>query len=550
MKKNITINLFGTLYAIDEDAYALLTRYQDDLKKYFSRQEGGEEIAEDIERRVAELIQELKSTGVEAITIEHVKEIISRIGTPEEMGEGAAESSSTFDGHRGMDWLRERLRGKRLYRNPDDMMLGGVVSGLACYLGVDATWLRLLVVLLTFLSVGTSVLIYLILWLIVPLAVTTADRLQMQGKSVNMANLGEEILNGARRAGDFIASPRTQTAAHGCIGMIVNVFVVLLKAFVGLMLILLLVMCGLTLLGVLITLGVFVFMVVSHTGRSWDGWPFIEYMFGNGFCWTALVSFLVMVGLLIYGGVHVLQRWRGSAQSMTRMGTLSYLGALLVALLVFVSSTVQSSISIHEWKDVYVEKDKARRQEEDRQFQCSWLEKRGWRVVKHEDCENDYIRCGKYYTGRVDRDLYYIHGWSRSRSQGIMNYVVEKTVRVAPGVYRLTAAARTDGKGPEIYARTAVGRYAASVPVCGTEGGGIWQQAVEALAADSLKADDYLRGIAQVNGGKGYGWSRVTVENIVARDSVVHYGVSNRSAEGEWNGTWFSAADFKLERVR
>ena len=85
MKKNITINLLGRLYAIDEDAYELLKRYTDSLRSYFSRREGGEEIADDIEARIAELFDELKASGVQAITIEHVQDIIHRVGSPEEM---------------------------------------------------------------------------------------------------------------------------------------------------------------------------------------------------------------------------------------------------------------------------------------------------------------------------------------------------------------------------------------------------------------------------------------------------------------------------------
>lgn len=95
MKKNITINLFGSLYAIDEDAYELLNQYQNNMRRYFSRKEGGEEIAEDIERRIAELFDELKASGVEAITIEHVRDIISRIGNPEEMD--GTETEATAD---------------------------------------------------------------------------------------------------------------------------------------------------------------------------------------------------------------------------------------------------------------------------------------------------------------------------------------------------------------------------------------------------------------------------------------------------------------------
>ena len=79
MKKNITINLFGTLYNIDEDAYQLLDNYLQSMKNYFSRQLNGDEIADDIEHRVAELLWEYKEQGIEAVSIEVIKEIIGKI---------------------------------------------------------------------------------------------------------------------------------------------------------------------------------------------------------------------------------------------------------------------------------------------------------------------------------------------------------------------------------------------------------------------------------------------------------------------------------------
>ncbi|MDE6439135.1 MAG: hypothetical protein K2L62_05730, partial [Muribaculaceae bacterium] len=85
MKRNITVNLFGTLYPIDEDAYALLDNYLQNMRGYFSRQTDGREIADDIEARVAELMSELRSSGVNAINIEHVEEIIRRVGNPEQL---------------------------------------------------------------------------------------------------------------------------------------------------------------------------------------------------------------------------------------------------------------------------------------------------------------------------------------------------------------------------------------------------------------------------------------------------------------------------------
>lgn len=547
MKKNITINLFGTLYAIDEDAYTLLARYLDDMKKYFSKTEGGEEIAEDIERRVTELVQELQAGGVEALTIEHVKQIIERIGQPEEMDERAAEEPAPETGHRGVAWLRERLKGKKLFRNPDDRMLGGVVSGFACYVNVDATWLRLLVVLLTFLSWGTAVLVYLILWLIVPLAITTADRLQMQGRSVNVTNLGEEILNGARRPDDDVAASRTHSLAHGCVGLMINVVVVLLKALLGVMLVLAITLCSLLLLGALIGLGVLLFAVVGGTFATWEAaWAF-DHMLHGGIYWVVLVSVLVMMSLLIYGGVHVLQRWRGHSRPLGFRNKAVYLGALFVSIAVFVSATIHGCISFEHVKDEHHKQCSAEYQEREAKKNLEWLENRGWKVLKHEGCDG-YLRSGQFYTGR--RSTRYIDGWGGVDNAVLMHYVAEKTVRVAPGTYRLTAVARTDGAGPEIYAYAGKERWATPVPVCGNEGGSIWEQAKLQWETDTLGRNEVLHGIVYANDQKGYGWSRVVVENIQTRDSVLHYGVSNRSADGEWTGRWFSAAEFQLERVK
>lgn len=105
MKKNITINMYGTLYAIDEDACKLLESYLDNMKSYFAKRDGGDEIADDIEHRVAEILSDLKAQGVEAISVQHVQDIISRVGNPEEMDDGSDlhddaghETGNTADG--------------------------------------------------------------------------------------------------------------------------------------------------------------------------------------------------------------------------------------------------------------------------------------------------------------------------------------------------------------------------------------------------------------------------------------------------------------------
>ena len=151
MKKNININMFGVIYAIDEDAYDLLKKYLENMHSYYSRRSGGEEIANDVESRVAELFAELKAQGVGAITIEHVEDIIKRIGDPQQMDEEAdVKGEHVMDG--GYAETVENKGIKKLYRDPDDKILGGVISGFCHYMGIDdPVIVRLIFLLLVFL---------------------------------------------------------------------------------------------------------------------------------------------------------------------------------------------------------------------------------------------------------------------------------------------------------------------------------------------------------------------------------------------------------------
>ena len=231
MKKNITINLCGRLFAIDEDAYEMLATYEQSLRNYFRTREGGEEIAEDLEARIAELFDELKAKGVEAINIDHVREVIHRIGRPEEMeeqptpgpspkeGSSSRQQTSGKESPSSSEGIGVGHSAKRLYRDPDDKKLMGVLSGFAAYFGGDVLWWRLgyaAIVLLSF--AGSSynflwflphqhlyfhiyywgialIIAYIVLAVLMPVAETPEDRLRMKGKEVNPQNLAEEVAN-------------------------------------------------------------------------------------------------------------------------------------------------------------------------------------------------------------------------------------------------------------------------------------------------------------------------------------------------------------------
>ena len=216
MKKNININLFGVIYAIDEDAYDLLKKYLENMRSYYGRRNGGEEIANDVESRVAELFAELRAQGVEAITIEHVEDIIKRIGDPQQMDEEA-----DVNGERVMDGgYAEAVNEKgvrKLYRDPDDKILGGVISGFCHYFDLDDPVIfRLIFLLLVIFTHAILVVVYAVCWALIPEAKTAEERLQMKGKRVTPNAINEELMRGVNRAKQFVNDPENQRRASGC----------------------------------------------------------------------------------------------------------------------------------------------------------------------------------------------------------------------------------------------------------------------------------------------------------------------------------------------
>ena len=227
MKKNISINLFGTLYNIDEDAYNLLENYLQSMQRYFSRQKGGEEVADDIEHRVAELLWQRHEAGMTAVNIQTVKEIIDTIGNAEQIAgesgndgkyardegqyaraEGPGENRFKEDlnhladdvnrfARNAYDKSREHVKTHRFYRCANDKILGGVCSGIAKYFdaGEPLIW-RLGAIALTLLGVGLPLpIIYIVMWLVTPAALTPEDRLRQQGKAITPENLTQQVMD-------------------------------------------------------------------------------------------------------------------------------------------------------------------------------------------------------------------------------------------------------------------------------------------------------------------------------------------------------------------
>jgi len=190
MNKIFNINLGGYPFTIDEDAYAQLTKYIDTIERHFASSEGVEDIISDIEIRMAELFnQELNNKPI--LSTRELDNVIKIMGRPEDFGaepheEHAHSSTQKEYAHQTI------VTGKRLFRDPEDKVVGGVCSGIAAYFGVnDPLWIRLGMAFVIFSGIGFP--LYFILWAIVPSAKTSSDRLSMRGEEANVENIGRMI---------------------------------------------------------------------------------------------------------------------------------------------------------------------------------------------------------------------------------------------------------------------------------------------------------------------------------------------------------------------
>lgn len=183
MKKSFSVNIGYRLFNIDEDAYERLSRYLENVKVKLNA-EGSDEVIKDIEIRVAELLSTRMTPSREVVVLSDIEFVISELGEPEQIedfSDGKDESKK-----------QESREDRRLFRDPDDRVFGGVCSGLASFFDVEALWVRIAFVIL-FLFGGSGLLIYLILWLVVPVASTSAEKLQMKGRKVNVNNLSDRV---------------------------------------------------------------------------------------------------------------------------------------------------------------------------------------------------------------------------------------------------------------------------------------------------------------------------------------------------------------------
>mgnify|MGYP000610323069 CR=1 FL=1 len=188
MNKTININLGGFFFHIDEVAYQKLRRYLESISKSLSDDpQGKNEIIADIEARISELLSEKITDARQVVNESDIDDIIVIMGQPEDYAEAEQEYNDA-----SYSYSRNNSSGKKLFRDGDDKFLGGVASGIAHYFDLDTIWVRLALLAL-FIFGGFGVLLYIILWILLPEAKTTAEKLQMEGEPVNIDNIEKKI---------------------------------------------------------------------------------------------------------------------------------------------------------------------------------------------------------------------------------------------------------------------------------------------------------------------------------------------------------------------
>ena len=259
MNKTVNINLAGTFFHIDDDAFAKLTRYLDAIRRSFSDPQGQDEIIRDIEARIAELFSEKIEDDSQVITLKELDEVITVMGQPEDYIIDEEIFEDTPDSKKRRS--RSSSSYKQLFRDIDNKFIAGVSSGLGHYLNIDALWIRLIWIVLVLIGWGTPILIYILLWVLVPAAESTSDKLKMEREPINISNIEKKFKEGYENVADKVKDvdidKYKQKAKSGITGFFTtlgSIFLVIFKIFVKFIGILLIIISLSTLIGLIVGL--------------------------------------------------------------------------------------------------------------------------------------------------------------------------------------------------------------------------------------------------------------------------------------------------------
>ncbi|MFY0481888.1 PspC domain-containing protein [Flavobacterium sp. PLA-1-15] len=273
MNKTVNINLGGMFFHIDEDAYQKLTRYFEAIKRSLSNSNGQDEIIKDIEMRIAELFSEKHTSDKQVINLRELDEVIAVMGQPEDYRIDNEEAEFQ---QKNTSFEYASKPTKKLYRDKDGGMIGGVLAGLGHYFGIDKVWLRILLLILVF-AYGTGFLAYIILWIVMPEAVTTSEKLEMTGEPVNISNIEKKVREEFDNVSEKFKNVnydkmgnQVKTGADKVVSNIGNVFMSIFKVFAKILGVMLILSGATTLFFLLV--GIFTLGTTAFIEFPWSGY--------------------------------------------------------------------------------------------------------------------------------------------------------------------------------------------------------------------------------------------------------------------------------------
>lgn len=336
MKKTVKINISGVFFNIDEDAYQILQNYLAHINRKFSAETEGKEIISDIESRIAEILQSKVSNQKQVISKEDINEIIDIMGRPEDFDNNENQRSSYS-------------YSRRMYRDPDNRVLGGVCSGMASYFNIDPVIIRVIFVILFF-AWGVAGIIYIVLWALLPPAYTTTQKLEMRGENMSIADIEKNVktefenvksnLNNYKSSKSYNQTRTFLDEFFRAIGQIIMIFFKIIGGIIGFAMII---------AGVALLIGLAGWIIIGESFMPWNN-IFIDnqlvytdmlHTFLNpSTIWIFSVSLFLIIFIplvaLVYTGMKLLLRFRINDKPFAIIGfSLWFLSIIAVILLSF-----------------------------------------------------------------------------------------------------------------------------------------------------------------------------------------------------------------------
>ncbi len=438
MNKTININLGGVFFHIDEMAYQKLKKYLDAIRRSLSDDpKGRDEIITDIESRIGELLSEKVKDIRQVINENDIDEVVEVMGKPEDyMVDDEVFSDNDYQTH-------QRSNNKKLYRDGNDKFLGGVSSGIAHYFNADVIWIRLAWLVAAF-GFGFGFIVYPILWILLPQANTTAEKLEMEGEDVNISNIekkikdeltdaSERVKNGINEVSDKVKSAdytkyrdKAKSGSQDMVetlGKIFTAIFMVIGKFIGVILIIISVVTIISLL-----IGMFTVGSLDFIQEDWFYQNTMAYNNSGLPIWMISVLTFILVGIpfffLFSLGLRILSN---NSKSIGKVAKLSLFGVWLVALLFaiffgtkqFMQSAYDGTVTSNQEISVISNDTLKIKLVDNKNFSNHSELKRGWgysTVFDENNVEKIYSNNIRLNVYTSDNDQVYVK--TRKKSQG------------------------------------------------------------------------------------------------------------------------------------